>query len=429
MSRFNLLILPLGLLVACSTPNNSLKTNSTGVLSYDCKINTEQNYAGGELYINKAGKSYFLAAYNDARYDSMEYVYDLAKCEKISSGVASKSRTEHVLTKNHFRQMKKKNDLSPWLTHKYKMENYDDKVVFKIQALPAAHTKSLENIKLFFAGKIPMLSAEEEGLLTSPYLSTEEYASQLKQSFAKLPSNNINYVQLYYQANKADKKLKTEFAQEIAKRYLASSAFVSLAEKIQSLLLTAPNELRALPEYHLVVVNSNRFLLRAKEHQDRFEIDLEPSGIKISKNVKITIPKECKDTKGRPYRNDYDDVDGSKYQRTQVDITTTCTVQGEKHSDGLKSRLITSANTLGFSYRINFDYGNLGDATRTELVSEKLVGVDQAKRQQYKLDQIHSQQCSNQKNMCLAQCELLGWGSTEGMRRLDCERKCNRIYC
>lgn len=141
--------------------------------AYQCKIDLQSNYSGSSVYINSNGDTYATFDYDDGRYDTMEYVYDLKNCKKVSDGVKQKSNISSVLSQNGFREIDRDEDISPWLTHYYSLNKQRDDFVFRVDELGSQEKQGLRDLFAYSLDKSHSFTSAATAVLNTKYAKTK----------------------------------------------------------------------------------------------------------------------------------------------------------------------------------------------------------------------------------------------------------------
>ncbi|MDE4055062.1 hypothetical protein NUS62_11555 [Glaesserella parasuis] len=149
------------------------------VHAYQCQIDLQHHYKGTNVYINSKGDAYATVDYADGRYDTMEYVYDLKNCKKVSYGVKHKSNIRSVLNKTGFRELSVKGDLSPWLTHYYSLSEQGDTLLLKVDEVISQEQQGLRELFSYARDKSSTLSAVAESIFNTKYAKTPQFKSSI----------------------------------------------------------------------------------------------------------------------------------------------------------------------------------------------------------------------------------------------------------
>lgn len=379
--------------------------------SYQCQIDLQRHYKGSHVYINNKGDAYATLDYADGRYDTMEYVYDLRSCKKISDGVKQKSNIRAVLDKNGFRQVARSGDLSPWLTHYYSLNEQRDRLVLSVDELASQEQQGLRELFAYARDKNGTLSSVAETMFNTKYAKTPQFKSA------------------------------------IVHRYFQSKNFERYAKRIEQELLRSPASLKNSVDIHFL--SSLPFKLIGKNSEGNlFKITIEPEeNISLSKIPTLVEKAECRYVSvGREYQREVTKrgfFSNTDYDQVVVDKTVTCTLNNQTSDNALKANLASSANILGLKADISFSNHELGTNTKTEVLSERKIKREISLEERARFDAEYQRerareeareeagkQCRRQLSGCMKECPSRNFfgSSYENDIAEACERQCKMMY-
>lgn len=307
--------------------------------AYQCKLDLKRNYGDVTVYMNNQGDTYATVDYDDLRYGTMEHVWDLKSCKKVSSGEKAKSSISSVLSKNGFRQIRSRGDLSPWLTHYYSLDDHNNQIVVKVEPVSSKDQQVLKELFAYARDKSSTLSSAAIAMFNSKYAKTAQFKSSV--------------VDRYFQSQNWGR-----FATRIEKELLSSPA---------SLKNTADAHFLTLREFKLYATNSKK---------NEFEIELASNNVKkLSKSPKIVMKASCQESalrnkRDRTVRGGWFGM-GDEYAQVVADKTISCQVNGYSSADSLKASLTQTAKMLGLEPIIDLKNHTLGKQEELVMLSEE----------------------------------------------------------
>lgn len=348
--------------------------------AYQCKIDLQSNYSGSSVYINSNGDTYATFDYDDGRYDTMEYVYDLKNCKKVSDGVKQKSNISSVLSQNGFREIDRDEDISPWLTHYYSLNKQRDDFVFRVDELGSQEKQGLRDLFAYSLDKSHSFTSAASAILNTKYAKMEQFKTV------------------------------------IASRYLQSQNFARYASNIEQKLINSPLSLKNDNDFKLFSAIPFK-LVAQNTAKNVFKITLEPVySLNLSKVPTIEMAADCRNVAtGSSYSRTVSGgfFDSNNYEQTVVDKTERCTLNGYSSNKSLEAGLESSAKSLGLSTDISFRNNELGTNNKTEVLDSKTI----------------SQSPSNKAfAQCLTKREICKWECKSGRDGDACRKSCDMIH-
>ena len=348
--------------------------------AYQCKIDLQNNYSSSSVYINSNGDAYATFDYDDGRYDTMEYVYDLKNCKKVSDGVKQKSNIYSVLGQNGFREIDRDEDISPWLTHYYSLNKQQDDFVFRVDDLGSQEKQGLRDLFTYSLGKSHSFTSAATAVLNTKYAKTKQFGSV------------------------------------IASRYLQSQNFARYASNIEQKLINSPLSLKNDNDFKLFSAIPFK-LVAQNTAKNVFKITLEPVySLNLSKVPTIEMAADCRNVAtGSSYSRTVSGgfFDSNNYEQTVVDKTERCTLNGYSSSKNLEAGLESTAKMLGLSTDISLRNNELGTNNKTDVLDSKTI----------------SQSPSNKAfAQCLTKREICKWECKSGRDGDACRKSCDMIH-
>ena len=371
------------------------------IYAYQCQIDLENNYSGHSTYINGKGDVYVTVDYAGGRYDSMEYVYDIKNCKKISDGVKKNSNIQSVLDRNGFRQIANENDLSPWLTHYYSANKQNDRLVFKVDELSNQEQQMMRELFAYAVDKGNSPSSSLGAIFNTKYAKTAQFKSLIS-------------------------------------RYFVSQNFARYATRIEQELLSSPESLKDGVDLHFLASRAYKIIGR-NSRSNEFKITLEPAEkMKASKVPTIVMKANCRDISGLKNKRHRTVSSGvwifeKNYRQEVADKAVTCTLNGQKSDDSLKANLSTAANVLGLKRDVSFDNYQLGTYDELVVLSEEYLpppppSPEEQARRQARSDEYD--RCKNKQYTCESACPSISLFSSEQENEAarSCRRQCKMIH-
>ena len=348
--------------------------------AYQCKIDLQSNYSGSSVYINSNSDTYATFDYDDGRYDTMEYVYDLKNCKKVSDGVKQKSNISSVLSQNGFREIDRDEDISPWLTHYYSLNKQRDDFVFRVDELGSQEKQGLRDLFAYSLDKSHSFTSAASAILNTKYAKMEQFKTV------------------------------------IASRYLQSQNFARYASNIEQKLINSPLSLKNDNDFKLFSAIPFK-LVAQNTAKNVFKITLEPVySLNLSKVPTIEMAADCRNVAtGSSYSRTVSGgfFDSNNYEQTVVDKTERCTLNGYSSSKNLEAGLESTAKMLGLSTDISLRNNELGTNNKTDVLDSKTI----------------SQSPSNKAfAQCLTKREMCKWECKSGRDGDACRKSCDMIH-
>lgn len=262
---------------------------------------------------------------------------------KISDGVRKKSKVRSVLDKNGFRELRGEEDLSPWLSHYYVIEQKNNRLIVSVNDIGSKKQQGLRELFAYSRDKGDSLSSEAKEIFNTKYVRTPQ------------------------------------FKNTIISRYFQSKNFEKYAARIEQKLFHSPESLKDSVDLRFLISQSFK-LVAYNSRNNEFKVMLksEDETLRMSKIPTIVMKAECLESSLRNKRNRT--IRGfwsfAKYDQEIADKTVTCTVNGHSSEESLKMHLSTIAKTLGIGSTIKLNNHELGVKEKIVVLNERKITSD-----------------------------------------------------